>query len=183
MAWRSIAGVPAPWLDALSPMPTANPLANLRDIHLPDAVSWWPPAPGWWLLTVLSLMIIAGLIAIWRRYRRESPRRAALTELARLRTDFLRDGDGTAVAVGVSLLLRRLALVYFHRNEVAGLVGAAWLQFLDRTGGGGFSEGPGQALTRAPYRPSEAFAVEELLKIAETWIKRAGKRGRRVTSS
>ena len=21
----------------------------LRDLHLPDAISWWPLAPGWWL--------------------------------------------------------------------------------------------------------------------------------------
>ena len=41
-----------------------NPAASnlqLRDIHLPDAVSWWPPAPGWWLLLgglLLALLFI-----------------------------------------------------------------------------------------------------------------------------
>ncbi|MDP7406676.1 MAG: DUF4381 domain-containing protein, partial [SAR324 cluster bacterium] len=27
-----------------------DPLAALRDVHLPPAVSWWPPAPGWWII-------------------------------------------------------------------------------------------------------------------------------------
>ena len=29
---------------------TPDPLAGLRGYHLPEAVSWWPPGPGWWLL-------------------------------------------------------------------------------------------------------------------------------------
>ena len=27
-----------------------DPLAGLRPLHRPLPVSWWPPAPGWWLL-------------------------------------------------------------------------------------------------------------------------------------
>lgn len=156
-------------------MPATNPLADLRDIHLPEPVSWWPPAPGWWLLAALTLVVIAGLLWLWRYRRRSTPRRAALAELARLRAAFRRDGDGTAVATGISALLRRLALAHFPRTQVAGLVGDAWLQFLDRTGGDNqFSAGPGRALIRAPYRPTEAFEIEALLNVVETWIKRVG---------
>ena len=32
---------------------------ELRDIHLPDPLSWWPPAIGWWLLVIGSLALVA----------------------------------------------------------------------------------------------------------------------------
>ena len=37
-------GIPAPAINI------DNELQALADIHLPDQISWWPPAPGWWLL-------------------------------------------------------------------------------------------------------------------------------------
>jgi len=35
----------------------AQALSDLRDIHLPGAVTLWPLAPGWWL-------ILGGLLAL-----------------------------------------------------------------------------------------------------------------------
>ena len=35
-------------------METEDPLSQLADIHLPEAVSAWPPAVGWWLLAGLA---------------------------------------------------------------------------------------------------------------------------------
>jgi len=51
----------------------------LRDIHLPEPVGWWPPAPGWWALLALALAGAAawGWLA-WRR--RTRVRRAALAD-------------------------------------------------------------------------------------------------------
>ena len=32
-------------------MPNApDPLQDLRDVHMPDPISWWPPAFGWWMI-------------------------------------------------------------------------------------------------------------------------------------
>jgi Domain of unknown function (DUF4381) len=131
-----------------------DPLAGLRDWHLPDPVSWWPPAPGWWLVAGLALAAGALVLHWWLRRRRQgAPARAALAELERLGAGLVADRDGRQYAAAVSALLRRLALVRYPREQVAGLAGADWLAFLDRSGGGGrFVQGPGQVLSGVPYR-------------------------------
>lgn len=126
----------------------------LRDLHLPEAIGWWPPAPGWWALAAL---LVGGLalaaLALYRRHRRGAPRRLALSELARLRSAYERDGDLARFAAGVSALLRRAMLAYAPRQDVAGLTGRAWLEWLDRgLERRPFSEGPGRTLVELPYR-------------------------------
>lgn len=126
----------------------------LRDLHLPEAIGWWPPAPGWWVLLALA---VGGLVlaahALYRRHRRNAPRRLALRHLARLRRDYARDADLARFATGLSALLRRAMLAYAPRQEVAGLTGHAWLEWLDRgLERRPFSEGPGRTLLELPYR-------------------------------
>lgn len=50
-----------------------NPaLEQLRDIHLPQAVHWWPPAPGWWLVAAMVLALTIWLSRyLQARYRRQ----------------------------------------------------------------------------------------------------------------
>ena len=49
-----------------------NNLPELRDIHLPDGVSAFPPAYGWWimLLSILAVIAMAYLFmllhALWK---------------------------------------------------------------------------------------------------------------------
>ncbi len=104
-------------------------LEALRDIHLPDAVSLWPPAPGWWVVLALAALLAAALFEARRRHRR-SVRRAALEELHELERSFQRSGDVTALAAAVSGLLRRVALACHVPGEVARLHGRAWSAFL-----------------------------------------------------
>ena len=138
----------------------SDPLAELRGYHPPDPVSWWPPAPGWWLvaLLIVGLLIWVTVWALgaWRRRRLAGAApRAALDELAALRAAHARDGDAAAFARGLSRLLRRFALARYPRRAVAGLSGEDWLVFLDAHGGGGrFQAGPGRELLTAPYRPA-----------------------------
>jgi len=154
--------------------PPASVLAGLRDIHPPPPVPWWPPAPGWWALLGLAAVFAAGAFWAWTRYRRGAPARAARRELAGLRARRSGRDDGCAIAAELSTLLRRYALARFPRGEVAGLTGEAWLEFLDRTGGGGaFARGPGRALLSAPYRRAPEQDTEPLLGLAERWIRRA----------
>ena len=151
---------------------TPDPLAGLRGYHLPEAVSWWPPGPGWWLLAGLLLVLVIALaLYLIRRRRCRAAARLALDELAGLRADLAANGDPGDVLRGLSRLLRRLALVRYPRQRVAGLTGAAWPEFLDAHGGvKHFRNGPGRLLVEAPYRPSREMPAQELAALVEGWI-------------
>jgi hypothetical protein len=148
-------------------------LSQLRDIHLPPPVSWWPPAPGWWALLALAL-IAAGLsYAIYLRRRRGRWRALALEELARLR-----GAAPQLVLSELSVLMRRVAISRFPRREVAALTGEAWLSFLDRSlGGTEFRSGAGRVLLSGPYVRDMDRDTEALLNLCERWIRRLPSRG------
>ena len=49
-----------------------NPLEQLRDIHLPDAPGLWPLAPGWWLMIILCVTLIAATTLLVIRHRNKN---------------------------------------------------------------------------------------------------------------
>ena len=104
----------------------------LRDLHLPDPVGWWPLAPGWWFILLLVATALGYLT--WRTYQRwrhNAPRRFALRELARYEAEYLKHHNPVTLSKQLSKLLRRGMLAYAPRDEVAGLTGDSWLQWLD----------------------------------------------------
>ena len=145
----------------------------LRDIHLPEPVSWWPMAPGWWVLLIVLLLIIIAAVLLYRRYR--SPRRSALRQarraLARVRADYGTDGDDQRLIRELSALLRRTAISACKRDDAAALTGRDWLAFLDTAmDGQPFSEGAGQVLASGPYQPETEIESAELFRICEEWL-------------
>ena len=126
----------------------------LRDLHRPDPVGWWPLAPGWWLLLATLAMLLIWLAVVLRsRHRRGAARRHAVRALQRLERRYAADGDAVQLAIGLSALLRRAMLAYAPRATVAGLTGAAWLEWLDSgLGEPLFTAGAGRALIDLPYR-------------------------------
>ena len=98
---------------------------DLRDIHLPDGLPWWPLAPGWWLLALLLILLCAG---IWwyLRWRRQPLKQASLRELTRLRDAFSAGASRPQMLAEISALLRRVAISRYGRKYAAGLTGEAW---------------------------------------------------------
>lgn len=152
-----------------------NPeLEALRDIRLPDPVSWWPPAPGWWLLLTLSG------VAIWLWCRRPSQRlvpyrrrmlREARSELAQLRRSYRHHEDPARLARELSIWLRRVVIGVYPRERVAGVTGEEWLRLLDRPlGGNRFCTALGRVLVTAPYRRAVRADGEALLDLSEEWL-------------
>ncbi len=163
-----------------------NPdLSQLRDIHLPAPVSWWPPAPGWWLLLAIILLAVIGIGLVVNDRRRNAWRRTALAELASLREQYQAQPVAPQRSVAdLSVLMRRVAISRFPRDEAAKLSGGEWLAFLDRNGrtGAGFQSELGRLLVVAPYSQETTIVAAELIKLfalCEGWIGGLPARGRR----
>ena len=126
----------------------------LRDLHLPEPISWWPLAPGWWLVIALVLFALGWLLLrAWRKYQFHAPRRYAIRELATLETEYLKHRNPVTLGQQLSELLRRAMMAYAPRHEVAGLTGEAWLEWLDKDLPVPYfhTEG-GKSLLQLPYR-------------------------------
>lgn len=146
--------------------PADSSLQALRPLHLPDPISWWPPAPGWWWAALLIILLIALMIYWWRR---GAVRRAALSELRRLKCAV---EDPRQRISALALLLRRYAIAAYPDRPVAGLTGEAWLEFLDAQGGDGrFLGGPGRLLIEAPFNPDAGDDDQEVIHLVGRWIR------------
>ncbi len=147
-----------------------DPLAQLRDIHLPQTGGWWPPAPGWWILAVVVL-VIAALVAWWLRRRRQQTlwKRQAREELAQLAGSARQCSDWFGE---LNQLLKRVARKAHPDRHPETLTGQGWAEFLletcpsDRIG----SRPMAEALVQAPWRPNAELDPGQALDFARFWL-------------
>lgn len=141
---------------------------QLRDIHLPDAIGWWPLAPGWWL-AALFVFLSLGLL-IWLKRRRKSAKSIALRELESI---VLEKTDAKQKLQKASILLKRAFISVYREEDVAGLTGAAWLEFMDKQmGDKRFSQGPGRLLSETLYRQNTDADLNDFLALCRECLKR-----------
>lgn len=153
-------------------MDNQDALAQLKDIHFPTPVGWWPIAPGWYLLGFFLLILTMGLSYILYKKRESTkPKLRALALLASYKQQYERDKNSQMTSSQVSELLRRVALVYFPREQVASLHGESWLEFLDQTGKEIDFISVKSMLLDLPFKPSELVNLDPLFSKVELWIK------------
>lgn len=151
----------------------------IRDIHLPDAILWWPPGPGWWFLLFLC---VAGLVALlWylKRHKYRALQKAASKELDQLYQSYRHHYDARRFVKDLSVLLRRISITRYGSINVANLTGEEWLEFLDKglrpglnRSGLKFTYGSGRSLISVPYRNSfkVQLDVNELHRLVLEWV-------------
>jgi Domain of unknown function (DUF4381) len=151
----------------------------LRDIHLPEAIGWWPPALGWWLLAILIPLLIVLIIWLYKRITRKTAIKAAKKLLLQIKHN--QQCDNSQKLKDLSALVRRVAISTTTRNECAGLTGQRWLEFLDQSvKGTPFTQGIGQLLVNAPYQNLAVSDQEtsQLTSLCEDWLNAQTKRKR-----
>ena len=155
-------------------MEQQNPLAQLRPNHLPDPVSWFPPAPGLWLSSLLALiLILTGLYLLLRYLRKNRYRRKAIKAGQQILTDYQQHNDQRRLACDCGSLLKRTALIAYPREEVARLHGQEWLEFLARKSNNqAFLQGAGTALGTERYAKDQHVDVQALHAMTLGWIRK-----------
>lgn len=149
---------------------------ELKGLHLPEAISWWPPALGWWLLAAGTVGLLVLAYYGYRRLTRKTALKSAQCLLAAIKQN--PNLDNTQKLRELSALLRRVAISVAPEMDVAGLTGRAWLLFLDKPlQGSPFSLGVGACLADAPYRqaPLSDTEIAQLIKLCEDWLKQCVK--------
>ncbi|VAW68088.1 hypothetical protein MNBD_GAMMA10-1988 [hydrothermal vent metagenome] len=152
----------------------------LHDIHLPAAVSGWPPAIGWWLLPVIICvlaLIIFKLVQLKKRYKAPPAyKKIARNEMQRLEENFKANGNTLESLKAISALLRRIALSYLPRESVASLTGEQWIEQLNALCGETvFNAQLSDLLINAPYQQTLTEAhnesqYSELFEACKQWI-------------
>jgi hypothetical protein len=154
----------------------------LRDIHLPDAISWWPLAPGWWILLACLLVLIIAM-TLGRRYYRKRRLNRLLNheihdELKTIKAAYEHQHNKIILARQLSELLRRASVSIYAADKPAGLTGDQWLGFLQKTcqqcdAEINFDHDTARVLIEAPYLATDSsidYDADALLALCETWL-------------
>jgi len=147
----------------------AEVLKDLKDVHEPTAILFWPIASGWWLIFFLLMASLIGVL-YWKKHRKPPYKKLAKTALKQLHDEYEINRDQKFFIQSLSILIRRIALAVYGQ-QVSGLTGDKWLKFLNETGNtDAFTVGPGKMLIDAPYQSTPNVDINDLLLITKHWL-------------
>lgn len=152
---------------------------GLQDIHSFDVnqVSWWPLAPGWWLLLILMIGLLILGIWGWHRWyqyqqiRKSQPPRWQSLAWKEWRAIQMADLSAKERLQQLARLLRWVAIQQYGREDCASLTGDDWLQWLTDHDPQKFNWlKQGNLLVTGLYAPPSHGIDEKLLNSLETAI-------------
>ncbi|MDE1570223.1 DUF4381 domain-containing protein [Aquabacter sediminis] len=143
---------------SLPPSPLDPPgqelLAQLRGLHLPGEVPFWPLAPGWWMLAgALVVVLLIALYLEWRR--RQTLSYKVRQQVKAIAADLKAHPDARSVAAASAILLRRVVVSRGRDEAAVTFTGPAWEEVL-ATGKGGMGGEVARFVALAPYVPPHA---------------------------
>ena len=150
-------------------------MAQLRDIHLAPEVSWWPPAPGWW---ILGFLLLVALFMLGRRlvaaYKIKRRRKQMLAWVEDLNASVDPERDPHAYLSTLNRIFKLVALRAFPDQRCAVMAGPEWEAFLrGKLKKADSTEALG-VLATGPYNPAPQFDPGTISALACRWIRLYG---------
>ena len=149
-------------------------LAQLRPNHLPEAISYWPLAIGWWLLLASTISIISVMTYLFIIKRQKNKyRRLGLQLAKKIHKKFIEHGNKRQFAHDSNRLLKKVALQAFPRQNIANLNGKEWLDFLYQSSGNKqFKTMGAAAFGSSRFKPHQDPDVTQINPLTISWIKK-----------
>jgi hypothetical protein len=143
--------------------------ADIGELIEPAPVGFSFDAPGWYglgIALVITLIIVA--LFAWRRHVRNRYRRSALKYMVELEGSF----KDQQLTYEVNMLMKRIALRFCEREQVAALRGKEWITFLNTSGRSElFSSETRKVLNSLYEGGNENISTGEFVASARQWIK------------
>jgi len=144
---------------------------QLRDIHLPDAVSWWPPAIGWWLVAAVLLLGIYLLPKLYRYLTYKPVKQVSNESLQSILDEYQQHNNNNKLVQDISKLLRQICMTYTGREASASLTGKQWIKYLNKLVNQDiFNNEITDILITAPYQETTHFDTGALIQASQQWI-------------
>ena len=145
---------------------------QLRDVHLPEAISWWPLAWGWWvILIILFLTILASLFFFYHKRAKNRYRGLAITSLQTAYDNWTKNQDNQAYLHQANDVLKRCVLHTSRTATLATQTGKAWVEQLNKQGKKPLSEEAQNALGFECYQAKPSSDIKSLHSELLYWLK------------
>ncbi len=108
-----------------------NPLDQLPPIHLPEPISFWPPAIGWWLLAAVLILLGFFIVRVLIQYQvKNRLRKAALAKLDIHWQAYKKNNNAEEYVLAINLLLKQFVMQQYPDKNLQALSGEQWLASL-----------------------------------------------------
>jgi len=145
---------------------------QLRDIHLPEQIGWWPLAYGWWMLIVIAVISLVALVVLLIRKRQSNLyRKFALTELGSHYAAWQQNKDNALYLQSANNILKRCVLQNNDDPTIAKLSGQQWIYTLDLLSNSSLSNTVRSALAVECYKPKPAIDIDRTHNELVNWLK------------
>jgi hypothetical protein len=149
--------------------------SQLRDIHTAPALPWWPPAPGWWVLALLLLMVLVWLgRRALARYRVRQRRKQMLGWVDHLNVTIDPSREPQAYLSTLNRIFKLVALRAFPEQHCAAMAGQDWADFLAAEMKNLKPADSLGVLASGPYDPAPSFDPEVMAELTRHWIRQHG---------
>ena len=102
-------------------------LTNLNDIIVPDAVGFFPLAPGWIIVTLLVLALLFHFaLNAYHRYKKSLYKREAIKEIENY------SNESREEILELLTLAKRVGIAAYGRDQIAKLSGESWWDFMEK---------------------------------------------------